>query len=206
MTKNTNLILIGGGTSCIEIIDLINDINKFKSNKIYVAGILDDNIKLKNKKISNVKVLGKINLYRKYLNYDFFLNIHSYKNRYLREEIIRKFKNIKKKFINLVHPSSLIGEKAKIGNGNCIFNNCNVFSEALIGDFNILMPSVSMASKSEIKMNNFIGKNVSISSNVKIKNNCSIQFNSSILENVLIESGIRSMPNSLISSSFRKKT
>ena len=72
MTKNTNLILIGGGTSCIEIIDLINDINKFKSNKIYVAGILDDNIKLKNKKISNVKVLGKINLYRKYLNYDFF--------------------------------------------------------------------------------------------------------------------------------------
>ena len=68
------------------------------------------------------------------------------------------------------------------------------------------MPSVSMASKSEIKMNNFIGKNVSISSNVKIKNNCSIQFNSSILENVLIESGIRSMPNSLISSSFEKKT
>ena len=66
MTKDTNLVLIGGGTSCIEIIDLINDINKFKSDKINVVGILDDNIKLKNKKINNVKVLGKINSYRKY--------------------------------------------------------------------------------------------------------------------------------------------
>ena len=67
------------------------------------------------------------------------------------------------------------------------------------------MPSVSIASKSELKKNNFIGKNVSISSNVKIRNNCSIQSNTSILENVLIESGIRSIPNSLISSSFQKK-
>ncbi len=205
MTKDTNLVLIGGGTSCIEIIDLINDINKFKSDKINVVGILDDNIKLKNKKINNVKVLGKINSYRKYLNYNFFLNIHSYKNRYLREEIIRKFKNIKKRFINLVHPSSLIGKNTFIGKGNCIFNNCNIFSGAFIGDFNILMPSVSIASKSELKKNNFIGKNVSISSNVKIRNNCSIQSNTSILENVLIESGIRSIPNSLISSSFQKK-
>lgn len=205
MTKITNLILIGGGTSCIEIIDLINDINKYRNNKIYVAGILDDNIKLKNKKINNVKVLGRISSYRKYLSYNFFLNIHNYKNRFLRWEIIRKFKNIKKKFINLIHPSSIIGVNATIGNGNCIFNNCNIFSDALIGDFNILMPNVSLASKSELKMNNFIGKNVSISADVKIRNNCSIQPNSTILENVLIESGIRSMPSSLISSSFRKK-
>ena len=49
MTKITNLILIGGGNSCIEIIDLIDDINKFNlNNKINIVGILDDSVKKKN--------------------------------------------------------------------------------------------------------------------------------------------------------------
>ncbi len=205
MTKITNLILIGGGRSCIEIIDLINDINNFKTDKIKIIGILDDDVKLKNRKIYNTKVLGKVSSFTMFKDCHFFLNIHSYKNRFLRLNIIRKLNKIKKRCINLIHPSSLIGINAKLGNGNCIFNNCNIFSGASVGDFNIIMPSVSIASKSKLKINNFIGKNVSIGFNVKIKNNCSIQTNSSILENISLADGIRSMPNSLISGSFSKK-
>ena len=67
------------------------------------------------------------------------------------------------------------------------------------------MPNTSIASKSLLKTNNFIGKNVSLANNVKINNNCSIQTNCSILENVSLADGIRSMPNSLITSSFKKK-
>ena len=206
MTKITNLILIGGGNSCIEIIDLINDINKFHlNNKINIVGILDDNIKIKNKKINDIKILGKIDSIKKYLKYNFFLNIHSYKNRYARSAIIKKIKSLKKKFINLIHPSSMIGKNVDIGIGNCIYNNCNIFSGVSIEDFNICMPNTSIASKSLLKTNNFIGKNVSLANNVKINNNCSIQTNCSILENVSLADGIRSMPNSLITSSFKKK-
>lgn len=206
MTKITNLILIGGGNSCIEVIDLINDINQINlNNKINIVGILDDNIKIKNKKINDIKVLGKIDSIKKFLKYNFFLNIHSYKNRYVRSTIIKKIKSLKKKFINIIHPSSMIGKNASIGIGNCIYNNCNIFSGASIEDFNIFMPNTSIASKSFIKTNNFIGKNVSLGANVKINNNCSIQTNCSILENVILAEGIRSMPNSLIASSFNKK-
>ena len=53
MTKITNLILIGGGRSCTEIIDLINDINNFKTDKIKIIGIIDDDVKLKNRKITS---------------------------------------------------------------------------------------------------------------------------------------------------------
>ena len=203
MTKITNLILIGGGDSCIEIIDLIGDINKFNlNNKINIVGILDDNIK---KKICGIKVLGKINSFKKYPKLNFFLNVHSYKNRFIRSKIIKNIKQIKKKFINLIHPSSLIGKDVRIGNGNCIYNNCNIFSGSSIEDFNILMPNVSVATKSSLRTNIFIGKNVSLSVKTKIMNNCSLQPNCTLLENISIAEGIRSMPNSLISRSFTKK-
>ena len=95
MTKITNLILIGGGRSCTEIIDLINDINNFKTDKIKIIGILDDDVKLKNRKIYNIKVLGKVSSLQS-LKTVTFLNIHSYKNRFLRLNIIRKLNKIKK--------------------------------------------------------------------------------------------------------------
>jgi len=205
MSKTTNLILLGGGNSCIEIIDLIGDINRFNLNQIKIIGILDDNPKIKNKKINGIKVLGKINTFKKYSECNFFLNILSYKNRFVRFKIINKLKKIKKKFINLIHPSSMIGKGVSIGFGNCIYNNCNIFSGTSINDFNILMPSISIASNSSLRTNNFLGKNISIGIKTNIKNNCSIQSNCTILENVTLYDGIRVMPNSLISRSFMKK-
>ena len=49
MTKLIKLVILGGGTSCIETIDLINQINKFNKNKIKIIGILDDDKKIQKK-------------------------------------------------------------------------------------------------------------------------------------------------------------
>lgn len=205
MTDYKNLILIGGGTSCIETIDLINEINRFNKKKIKIIGILDDNHKIKNKSINGYKVLGKISLYKKYLDCNFFLNILSYKNRFKRAKLIKKLNNIKKKFINLIHPSSLIGGKVYLGCGNIIYNNCNIFSNVRISHFNVIYPNVSIASGCRLNINNFLAKNVSIGCGSNLSDNCSIQINSIILEKIKIASGVRSLPNTLISKSFKEK-
>ena len=41
--KEKLLIILGAGNSTIEIIDLIEDINKKSLNRIKIVGILDDN-------------------------------------------------------------------------------------------------------------------------------------------------------------------
>ena len=158
MTKLIKLVILGGGTSCIETIDLINQINKFKKNKIKIIGILDDDKKIQKKKINGQLVLGKINTYKQYMDCNFFLNIFSYKNRFVRQRLIVSLGKIRRKFINLIHPHSLISEKATLGFGNIIYNNCNIFVNQL--NFNILYPNVSIAPKSEIKDNILLAKNV----------------------------------------------
>ena len=43
------LIILGGGNSTLEILDIIEDINKKKNQKINVVGILDDRNEIKKK-------------------------------------------------------------------------------------------------------------------------------------------------------------
>lgn len=205
MTKLIKLVILGGGTSCIETIDLINQINKFNKNKIKIIGILDDDKKIQKKKINGQLVLGKINTYKHYMNCNFFLNIFSYKNRFVRQKLIVSLGKIRKKFINLIHPHSLISEKAILGFGNIIYNNCNIFGKSKIGNFNILYPNVSIAPKSETKDNVLLAKNVTLGFKSKIYNSCSIQTNTIILENVKLAYGIRTMPNSIITKTFTQK-
>ena len=205
MTKLIKLLILGGGTSCIETIDLINEINRFNKNKIKIIGILDDDNKIQKKKINGHLVLGKINTYKKYRDCNFFMNIFSYKNRFTRHKLISSFGKSRKKFINLIHPHSLISNNATLGFGNIIYNNCNIFAKSKIGNFNILYPNVSIAPNSEIKDNIFLAKNVALGLKTKIHNSCSIQINTAILENVKLSNGIRTMPNSIITETFTQK-
>ena len=88
--KVKSLIIIGAGDSTIEIIDVLNDINKISKKKFSIKGILDDNKKIQKRKINNIKVIGFIKDYRKFRNNYFFLSILSYKNRFVREKIIKE--------------------------------------------------------------------------------------------------------------------
>ena len=97
MNQLKEIILIGGGLSCCEIIDLITNINLYNDDKINIAGILDDNIDLKGKKINGVKVIGQINNLNKFKNHYFFVNIFSFQNRFKRLKIIKKINQQKKK-------------------------------------------------------------------------------------------------------------
>ena len=50
--SDKSLIIVGAGDSTIEILDIINDINKIKKEKIKVKGILDDNKSIQKKRVN----------------------------------------------------------------------------------------------------------------------------------------------------------
>ena len=201
----TPLIIIGAGNSTGEIIDIINDINVVSNKKIKVIGILDDNKKLLNKKLNNAPIIGKPKDATKFKKEKFFLGIFSYKNRFARYRLIKSLMKLKSKFINIIHPSSLIGQKTKLGFGCLISNNCNIYSNSNVSNFCTLSPNVSLAPFSKVKDNCFIGNGSLVSSGATVEKSSYLGFRSSILENIKVSEGSRIMPNSIVTKNVTRK-
>ena len=203
--NETALILIGGGYSCVEIIDLIEDINKIKKHQfIKIIGILDDNKNI-NSKINGIKIIGKTKDVIKFKKEKFFVNIFNKNNRFIRPKLIKNLKINLSKFISIIHPFSLVGKRAKIGLGVSIYPGCNIFSNSKIGNFCNIMPNVSIASNTIIEENCFIGKDVLIGAGSKIKKNVYISNGTTVIENSLIEEGNRIIPHSMINKNIKEK-
>ncbi len=73
-----------------------------------------------------------------------------------------------------LHPTSIVGQGAKIGNNTKIWHFCHIMSDARIGENCILGQNV------------FVGKNVVIGNNVKIQNNVSVYEGVCCADNVFI--------------------
>jgi UDP-3-O-[3-hydroxymyristoyl] glucosamine N-acyltransferase len=203
--KEISLILIGGGCSCVEIIDLIDDINKIEKKQfIKIIGILDDN-KFANKKINGINVIGKLKDVKKFKKEKFFVNIFHKDNRFIRPKLIKKLNLNLSKFFSIIHPYNLVGKSAKIGVGVSIYPGCNIFSNSKIGNFCNIMPNASMAPNSIIGDNCFIGKDVLIGGGSRIRKNVFISNGTTVLENIHINEGNRIIPNSMINRSIKEK-
>ena len=199
------LIIIGGGKSTLEIIDIIDDINLKKKENINVIGILDDDNKLKKKYINGIPILGKIRDINKFKNVNFFLSIFSYKNRFLREKIIKKLNKYSKNFINIIHPNSLVSKKATLGYGCLISNSVNIHQGCKIGNFCTISPGVGMAPFSKISNNCFIGNSAIISCKSSVEKNSYLGFHSSLSEKIKIAEGSRVLPYTLVNKNIKKK-
>ena len=200
-----SLIIIGSGSSTIEIIDIVNDINKFKKEKIKILGILDDSKKVQKKKINDIRVIGFVKDIDKFKNNYFFLSILSYKNRFIRDKIIKRLSKLKIRFINIIHPNAIIGRNSKLGKGCLVYNNSNIFSNAEVGDFTTISPNASVAPKAKVEKNCFIGHGVVISSGSLVKKNSYIGYKSSVIENVKLNEGSRVMPYSMVNKTVNQK-
>ena len=199
------LILNGGGYSCIEIIDVINDINKINEKQfIKIIGILDDKKKT-NTKINGFNIIGKIKDIKKYKNEKIFVNIFDRNNRFIRPKIIEKLNINSSRFFSIIHPNNLLGKKIKIGVGVSIYPGCNIFSNSKIGNFCNIMPNVSIASNTTIEDNCFIGKDVLIGAGSKIKKNVYISNGTTVLENSFVNEGNRIIPHTMINMNINKK-
>ena len=61
------------------------------------------------------------------------------------------------KFINIIHPSTVISKKSQIGQGNIMYPYCSVGPKANLGDFNIITEFTVIGHDCTVGNNNFIG-------------------------------------------------
>ncbi len=132
------LVFLGAATAFSEISEIIRDINKSGNQQYKIIAILDDNQLLHGSEIDGVPVCGDLSMVHHYPNAQFIFGIGSYKTRLLRHEIIKRLKISQERFISIIHPSSKIYPKVKIGHGCIIHPGVTICEGAELGAFSIV--------------------------------------------------------------------
>lgn len=200
------IIILGASGGCLDVIDIIEQINAKK--KIYkIIGLLDDKIK-KNIEFPNYELLGKFDDVKKYKDKKdvfFVTGIGSDKNFLKKEKIIKRLNINKKKFITLIHPTSIISKNVVIGNGNIIHNNVSIGRNVVIEDYCNILPNVTIGHNSKIGSLNIINTSVTISGNTHIKKNCYIGTGVLIRDHIKIEENVLIGMGSVITKNIETK-
>jgi sugar O-acyltransferase (sialic acid O-acetyltransferase NeuD family) len=187
MLKEKDIIILGTGGNCIDILDSINEINEKNDRKVYnCLGFLDDNINMHGKIINGAEVLGSLDDAKKF-PHSFFVNgIGSQNNFWKKKDIISKTKIELSKFENIVHPTASVSKFAKLGLGVVIFQNVSVTSNVSIGNHVIILPNSIISHDVSIGDYSCITGGVCISGNVKIGEASYLGTNSSIKQGLSI--------------------
>ena len=183
MTKK-KIVLIGAGGNADVMISTINDINKDKQS-FDIVGLLDD-------KIQNDKVLGKITTknidkFKKFKDLFFIWTLRSVN---LGLNVMKKYKSLnlnRNNLITIKHPTSVVSDSAKIGNGVSIQPFVNIGPNVVIGDNVHIFAQVMIGHNTKLENFSYVANNSSIGAFVKIKEGAYLGMNSTIKERINIE-------------------
>jgi sugar O-acyltransferase (sialic acid O-acetyltransferase NeuD family) len=188
MENIQELIFLGGSTGFLEIIELVNDINKVEE-KYKVVAVLDDDVSLHGQEINGIKVSGPLSSASNYPDAKFVFAIGSLATKGARMEIIKKLNLPPERFVTLVHPFTKIYPSAKIGYGCIIHFGSMVGVETVLGDFVMVTFNSNIGNYVNIGTGSIITSAVTILGGTKIGKNAYICCNSCIAEKINIGDG-----------------
>ena len=187
MTRVRNIIILGTGGNCIDILEIINDINRASEGPKYrCVGFLDDNQGNWGNTLYGIEVLGPLSSAPRFSDALFVNGIGSPFNFWKKEVIISKANVPIRKFETIIHPSARISESSVICLGTMIFPNVTVASEALIGNHVIILPNSVINHDDIIGDYTCITSGVNISGGVIIEKSCYIGTGTSIKSDIII--------------------
>lgn len=197
-SKVKKIILVGGGGHCKVIIDLLRFIGEYE-----IVGILDKRTGIK--EALGVPVIGDdcllAEVYKSNVHFA-FITVGAINNLLKRKVLFEKVKKIGFQFPVLIHPSAIISQYAKIGEGTCLMAGAIVNADAQIGENaiintgaiiehdcivgnNVLIsPGAILAGQVEVKKNTFIGMGCKIKQGITIGENTIIGAGSVVTKNI----------------------
>jgi sugar O-acyltransferase (sialic acid O-acetyltransferase NeuD family) len=195
------IAIFGAGGFGKEVAWLIEDISKniSKNNGGWkMAGFFDD--KRKGQVINGYKVLGGIEELND-AKEELFLVV-AVGDPTTKKNIVKNIRNPRIKFPVLVHPSVVISDRAKIGEGSiiCAGNiisvdarigrhviinlDCTIGHDAIIGDFCSFMPSVNISGETKIEEGTYFGTGALIINQKKVGKNVTIGAGSAVFSDI----------------------
>jgi len=157
---------------------VIADIVKASGDKF--VGYLDDN--------ETKKTLGKTDAWKNYSDCSFIIGIGN-------AEVRKKISNLPINYYTAIHPSAIVSETAKIGEGTVIMPNAVVNADSAIGKHCIINTSAVVehdniiGDYSHISVGAKLGGNVSVGNSTWIGIGAAVKNNVTIAGNVVVGTG-----------------
>lgn len=180
-----NLIIVGARGLGREVLELATDCISDACLDMTIKGFLDDNQAVLSECQNTIPVISSVEEYKP-ISGDVFITALG--DTRIREKYVSILNSKRCRFINLIHPTAIIGQRLKIGMGNIIGPyvqiSCDVAigSHTLIQSHSILGHDVSFGDYSNAHAFTFLGGNVAIEKGVTLGTR------SSILPNAVVES------------------
>lgn len=160
------IILVGTGGHAAEVREYIYYHNRVKPNEpLEILGFLDVNDELHKQYKYSEPFLGTVEEHKVNLEAEYMF---CFGNMKYKKELVTKYREEGAKFLTFIHPTALIAESCKIGEGVLISHNASVGPMAVIGDFNILNSRCTIGHDTILGEYNFISPQVSLSGNTTI--------------------------------------
>lgn len=179
------IIILGTGGNCIDILDTINEINSI-SQKYKCVGFLDDNPDNLGKDYYGVRVIGSLSQAMKFNNAFFVNGIGSSLNFWKKKNIIQKTMIPFERFETIIHPTASVSKFSQIGFGTVIFQNVTITSNVKVGNHVIILPNTIISHDDVIGDYTCLTGGVCISGGVTIGESCYLGTNCSIIGNITV--------------------
>jgi sugar O-acyltransferase (sialic acid O-acetyltransferase NeuD family) len=180
-----NLIILGTGGNCIDILDAVLALNAIASTPSYqVRGFLDDQQKKHGKQIHGFHVVGALSEAKRFPQDSFINGIGSFHNYWLKSEIIAKTGLPLESFETIVHPRASVSRFAALGPGTAVLQNVTVNAHAKIGSHVILLPNSVISHDVVIGDYSCVASGACIAGAVRIGTACYLGANCSISNGV----------------------
>ena len=167
------IIIVGAGGFGRELLWWIKDINKVQKKWI-IEGFIDDNIHALDGYECDYSIIGTIKDWLPKEDEEFALAVGSPE---LKRRIVNILKSKGAKFATIVHPTAMLSEFAKCGEGLIMFPNSKISCNTIVGDFVTLLATP-------------IGHDTTIGDYTVISGGCNIVRNVKIGNDVFLAAGV----------------
>ncbi|WP_170289668.1 acetyltransferase [Cytobacillus depressus] len=182
-----NMVVFGSGGFSKQVIEIIEQLNLI-NQEYKLIGIIDDNNSLIGTEVLGYEVIGNTDFINQYSKQNEILGVIAIADGEVRKRISRKLNDVQ--WVNLIHPSAIVSNYTKIGEGNIICAGV------------VINPDFQMGNHSHINIGSTLGHDVSmldyvtvmpgsrISGNVTLKSNSMVGTGSTIIQGLTIEENV----------------
>jgi len=182
-----DIVVIGSGGFSKQVIEIIETINSF-DKEYNILGIIDDDKSLMGTEVLGYNVIGDTNYTKQLAHKREISGVIAIADGNVRKQISKKLNNVK--WRNLIHPSAIVSDYSKMGEGNIICAGV------------VINPDFKMGNHSHINIGSTLGHDVSIldyvtvmpggriSGNVKLKSNAMLGTGSTVIQGLIIEENV----------------
>jgi sugar O-acyltransferase (sialic acid O-acetyltransferase NeuD family) len=112
----TQLVIIGCSGNALDVLDVVDAINRVGRDRIWVAGLLDD-ARPTGSNFYGLPILGGLDRAGQLPDCVFINAVGSDRSYRLRPEIAARIVMYRRRFITLIHPAASVSGRARLGDG-----------------------------------------------------------------------------------------